>query len=220
MVRKFIEFVILIISFFIPNLVVVSIPGASDMLNTDWVLLLYVACAILQFLFMCYIVKTGNNCSFDEMGFTRNGLYEIWKIIFTSCGIIALYFLFSLLIAVLPQAMQKNITEGYNWKLTSLYRIPLVIIFCIVTGYREEFLFRSYFLTMLSGFKSPIVLSIMLGTILFALLHSYEGIAAMVFAGVAGLFFSFVFYRTKNLHIIAFAHGIFNSLIIVLSFFS
>jgi membrane protease YdiL (CAAX protease family) len=219
MVKKLFELVALIISFFIPNIIIAPFMGSFNLLDTDWLLALFTGLAFLQLVFMYGLVKIMGNYSIEELGLSRSGLRDMTGIIGAAGGILGIYLLFSLVVSLLPAGIREQVGAGYQWKLNALYRIPLVVVFCIVTGYREEFLFRSYFLTTLKSFKSPWLLSVCITTILFALLHSYEGIGAMIFAAIAGLYFALVFIRTQNLHVIGLAHGIYNALILVLSAF-
>jgi membrane protease YdiL (CAAX protease family) len=163
---------------------------------------------------MCYVVHSGKIHSLREIGFVRFGLRDGLAAFIATVGVVAIYFLFTFLLSFLPESAKAYVSSGYNWKLSSLRTAPLVFILCMVTGYREEFLFRSYFLAALSGIKSPVPLSVAISTLLFGLLHSYEGIAAMIFAAIAGFYFSLVFLKTKNLHVIAIAHGLFNAFVI------
>jgi membrane protease YdiL (CAAX protease family) len=219
MVKRFAELTVLVISFFIPNLVIEQFRGESNILEVDFLLYSFVILAMLQFFFMYKTIKIAGNFSFEELGITRPRLSSIFAIIATSAGIISLYLLYSVLLSFLPPATTEYLMKGYQWNINSLARIPGIILFCLVTGYREELLFRSYFLSMLRKVGSPIQLSVLINTVLFGMLHSYEGIAAMIFAGIAALYFSLVFVRVKNLHVIAIAHGIFNSSILILSYF-
>ncbi len=219
MVKRIAELVLLVVSFFIPNLVIAPFLGSSNLLESDLLLFVFSIAGLLQFFFMYGTVKITGNYTLDELGFIRPGVSSISSMLMISLGIIGIYVIFSVSISILPAGIREYLTSGYEWKLTSLASIPVILLFCLVTGYREEFLFRSYLLTALRNARSPLPVSVIVTTLLFGLLHSYEGIAAMIFAGMAGLYFSLVFVRSGNLHTIAIAHGIFNASILILSYF-
>lgn len=88
--------------------------------------------------------------------------------------------------------------------------IPLVFLTCIVTGYREEMMFRNYFLSRCEMADIKPVIAVLFTTLLFSSGHIYQGVPGFFGTLLIGIFFSIVFYKTKNLHIIAIAHGLFN----------
>ncbi len=53
-------------------------------------------------------------------------------------------------------------------------------------------------------------------TALFCVGHIYEGVMGVVVAASLGVLFALVYLRLKNLHVIAFAHGLYNTLVLLL----
>lgn len=81
----------------------------------------------------------------------------------------------------------------------------LIAFFFIIAGYLEELYFRFYLLR-----KNPKPSMIIFSTILFVLCHKYQGPAGMFNAACAGLVLSFIFIKSRSLHGIAIAHGLYN----------
>jgi membrane protease YdiL (CAAX protease family) len=89
-------------------------------------------------------------------------------------------------------------------------------VFCLGTGYLEEGFFRLYLPSQIetAGFGKTTAL---LGpALLFAVCHRYEGLWGVLNAVVAALSLSFALARTRSFHGIALAHGIYNTLAMML----
>ncbi|MDR2808494.1 MAG: CPBP family intramembrane metalloprotease [Spirochaetaceae bacterium] len=80
----------------------------------------------------------------------------------------------------------------------------MVFLF-LCSGYLEEGYFRFYLLR-----KNQKPSMIIFSTALFALCHRYQGIAGMFNTACAGLLLSTVFIKSRSLHGIAIAHGLYN----------
>ncbi len=92
------------------------------------------------------------------------------------------------------------------------------LVTCLSAAAMEEFFFRGYgyFRLRQSGFRP--VSSIVMINILFSLGHLYEGIPAALFAFGSGLFLGFMVLKRISLFSLSAAHGIFNFLMILLSY--
>lgn len=95
--------------------------------------------------------------------------------------------------------------------------LPLALLTCLETGYREELFFRSYLLTRCQDLGVPAGAAVAASTLLFAAGHLYEGVAGAALVAVIGLCLAFLFLRTRDLHVTALAHGLYNFGVLVLS---
>ena len=94
--------------------------------------------------------------------------------------------------------------------------IPLLLLFSLATGYKEEIFFRSYLLTVFTSAGVKFSTIALISTCLFALLHSYGGIIGVLIALINGFIFCYVFKKTRNVHVIAIAHALYNFTVLVL----
>jgi uncharacterized protein len=120
----------------------------------------------------------------------------------------------SLLLTRLPAGIVGN---GYRWKLDTPWQIPLAFASGLATGYREEFFFRPYLLRRLPRAGIGPAVTVVLSTVLFASCHAYEGAGGVLLACLQGLGFCALFLRVPSLHLLAFAHGLYNAAILVFS---
>jgi uncharacterized protein len=121
-------------------------------------------------------------------------------------------------IALAPRG-RELIGSGYRWRLDSASQLPLAFAASIAVGYREEMFFRSYMLTRLGELGVPAVWAAAASSILFAMGHWYEGLFAVALAALLGAYFSVIFIRTRSLHVIALAHGLYNFTVLAVSLF-
>ncbi|KOY53112.1 CPBP family intramembrane glutamic endopeptidase [Polaribacter dokdonensis] len=103
---------------------------------------------------------------------------------------------------------------------------PLVFIVYLITvvwfgaALGEELLFRGYLLNRLIDFtgnnKLGIIIALIIHTIIFGMLHIYQGLAGVIATGCIALIFGSVYFIIKRkLFPIIIAHGIINSLSLI-----
>jgi membrane protease YdiL (CAAX protease family) len=112
----------------------------------------------------------------------------------------------------------QNIPEGP--RLVPPAGIPawlLLVVSCISTGYLEESFFRFYLLSRRNEFGLSGARAALVSVALFALCHVYEGPWGFLNAVLAGSVLSFLFLRYQALHGLAFAHGLYNTLVYIFS---
>lgn len=123
-------------------------------------------------------------------------------------------------LSYLLELLLNNSLESLNpvhWNITKPAMLPIIFITCLVTGYREEIFFRSYLLTVFQDSGTPRWLSIGLAALLFSAGHVYQGISGFLVALTIGIYFSLWFFKRRNLHILAIAHGLYNFFILLLT---
>lgn len=104
-----------------------------------------------------------------------------------------------------------------EWRITNPLLLPLIFITCLTTGYREEIFFRSYLLTLFEDYGSPRWLAAILSSLLFSGGHLYQGVPGFVVALILGLYFAWWYFRKRDLHTIALAHGFYNFFTLLLT---
>lgn len=86
---------------------------------------------------------------------------------------------------------------------------PLLIFLLVVSGpILEEFVYRFFIIGYV--FKRFQVVGIIVGTILFALIHHPENISSFITYSCPGIAFSLVFYKTKRIEYSIFLHSFHN----------
>ena len=104
-----------------------------------------------------------------------------------------------------------------RWRFGAYALTPLVLITSIAVGYREEVFFRAYLLNRASEIGLNTAVSVLLAALLFALGHLYQGAGAFVGTFAIGVILGFVYLRYRSLHAIAWAHGIYNTVALLMS---
>ncbi len=91
----------------------------------------------------------------------------------------------------------------------------------IPISFTQEFLYRSVLMTELRRFYASIISVIIVNSLLFTFLHIIYGepFITLPLALVAGVGFSFMYYKYPNLWMIALSHSILNFVAVLYSFF-
>ncbi|MDR1586227.1 MAG: CPBP family intramembrane metalloprotease [Treponema sp.] len=95
----------------------------------------------------------------------------------------------------------------------------ILVVSCISTGYLEESFFRFYLISKRDEFGLSGAAAALISVVLFAVCHVYEGPWGFLNAVLAGSVLSFLFLRCHTLHGLAFAHGLYNTLVYIFSSF-
>jgi membrane protease YdiL (CAAX protease family) len=206
MKKSALEMLLLFLAFYLPGFFVRNppfLPLTSFMLQ-------FLLLAVPQTLLIVYIIALRGNPPLDEFGISRIGTADLIHGLALSLGLLGLFSVLSLLLTLLPENLRRIATEGYRWQSPSPAQLPLVLLFSLATGYREEIFFRSYLITRLSslGLATPLVVAS--SCLLFSLGHIYQGPAAVFFTLVQGLAFALIFLRKRSIHSLALAHGLYN----------
>jgi membrane protease YdiL (CAAX protease family) len=94
-------------------------------------------------------------------------------------------------------------------------RVALAV-FCLCTGYLEEGFFRLYLPSQLEAAGFGRTAALFGSALLFTVCHRYEGAWGMLNAALAALSLSLLLARTRSFHGVALAHGIYNTLAMML----
>ncbi len=98
--------------------------------------------------------------------------------------------------------------------------IPLFLASSMSTGYCEELFFRSYLLRRLGQVGLPPKWAAIVSALIFGLGHGYQGPVGLVSASLLGLFFAWRWLDAKNIHEIAFGHGLFDAAVFAIALYS
>jgi len=181
-------------------------------------MLQFLIMAVPQILLLLYVLRLRKD-NWTSFGLLALRPVDLLYALVIFAGILALLLIMGLILALLPAGGEALFSEGFRWKLRDPRLMPVVLLFCLVTGYREELFFRSYLLTRFSQASLPVAAGIGMSTLLFASGHVYQGLAGFAVAAVQGLYFSILFIRLKNIHPLAIAHGLYNTTVLVFTLF-
>jgi membrane protease YdiL (CAAX protease family) len=98
--------------------------------------------------------------------------------------------------------------------------IPLFLVTSMTTGYSEELFFRSYLLGRLEQVGLRPIWAAISSAVLFGLGHGYQGPVGLVSGSLLGLYFSWRWFDSKNLHEIAIGHGLFDAAVFAIALYS
>jgi uncharacterized protein len=212
------EMALFFLAFFMPGfLAQASIRPAGPV--TNGLLLQSILTGIPQFLLMAYVAGVAGPSTSPQWGFTRLRARDGIRIIALVAACFAVIGLFLGLVAVLPRQWTRTLLDGYRWGLQGAGQLPLALLFGLTAGYREEFFFRSYLLGRLGELEVPLPFAVAGSTLLFSLGHIYEGILGVVLVGALGLLLCAAYVRWRNVHVVAIAHGAYNTIVLCLSLF-
>jgi uncharacterized protein len=93
---------------------------------------------------------------------------------------------------------------------SSLLNGLLLFVFCLVTGYREELFFRAYLISELDASGMRLSVAACISGVIFGLGHLYQGLPGFAGTALIGVFLAFIFLKTRNVHIVAIGHGVYN----------
>jgi len=224
--KNILEMVLLFLAFYLPGYLWPNQDIIQNSTSLGPYMLQFLVMAVPQILLLLYVLKLRCESSGANLkdGWTSFGLLALRPVdllyaLVIFAGIFALLLIMGLILALLPAGGEALFSEGFRWKLSDPRLIPVVLLFCLVTGYREELFFRSYLLTRFSQFSLPTVVGIGMSTLLFAGGHVYQGLAGFAVAVIQGLYFSVLFIRLKNIHPLAIAHGLYNTTVLIVTLF-
>jgi membrane protease YdiL (CAAX protease family) len=159
----------------------------------------------------------GEGGPWARFGLQRFGLPDVLQGGLVFLAATAVVLAASLVLALLPAGSLARLSEGFRFRLEDWRLVPLALAFGILTGYREELFFRGYLITRFRDASVPAAYAAGASCLLFALGHVYQGLAGFVTALLLGILFSVLFIRRRNLHPLAIAHGLYNTMVLVAS---
>lgn len=207
------EILLLFFCFFMP--IIFTSPETSAESNTEAVsisMINYILTAIPQVLLLIYIIWIRKDIALKNFGITfpvpRDFLFAFGH----ALALFVLIMIISTLVQLLPEGLQEFLYPESEIRFEGRSNGPIILLFSLTTGYREELFFRSYLLTRFRQLGIPIRKAVVIGAILFGLMHLYQGLFGFILTSLIAVYLSIVFLKTRSLNMIALAHALFNAL--------
>jgi len=210
------EMLLFFAAFFLPGYAAQSLFAPPDA-ATNLLMIQSVLTGVPQFLLMAWVVITADRSASTRWGLVRIELRDLPRTALLTVGCFAVVAPFVALVALLPPDVGRTLGRGYRWGLQSATQIPIAILFGLTAGYREEFFFRSYLLGRFGELGLGMPSAVTVSTAVFCLGHLYEGPLALAVTAALGVLLSAAWLRWKNLHVVAIAHGAYNTLVLCMT---
>ncbi|MFW5711572.1 MAG: CPBP family intramembrane glutamic endopeptidase [Spirochaetota bacterium] len=176
-----------------------------------------------QMLLLIYILRlrTGADLSIYGIGSLRGtSFFQILLSLVSIFGI-------TLFLGVVQQIIRHSgallsstgieITPNFYATLASQPSIIILIaITCLLIGYFEELFFRVYLISEFGTTRRTAILTVLLGSGLFAAGHAYQGIIPAAATYFIGVLFGYRFLSRRSWHEIALAHALYNFIAILI----
>ncbi|MBN1411211.1 MAG: CPBP family intramembrane metalloprotease [Spirochaetales bacterium] len=208
-----VEIIVVMVLFLLPSFIPVSADGGWDVAF----FVVYFITAAPQIFLLWFYLKNREPESLPLFGLVKISFKDTLFGLLFMPGLLVIYFVIVMTVILFPPEVTQWFSEGYRWHVNHPELLPLIFVFCIVTGYREELLFRSFLYVRCTQLGIPVPLAILVNSLLFASLHIYEGPLGFVFAFAISLYLAHLFYRYRNIHIIGLSHALFNFTVLLLS---
>ena len=171
--------------------------------------------AVPQILIVLYVLEIQNLRDAPPFGLSRITLRSVGGGLLGFLGIPFVFLPVGALFLLLPESWTESLLGEFRFRLSNPEMLPIVVATFLVVGYREELFFRSYLIGRLEDAGAPASLSLPASTLLFALGHVYQGISGFIVALLLGIYFAVLFRKTRNIHLVSIAHGVYNSVALI-----
>ena len=209
--------IVLFLVIFLPGYLYQSSESAARSLSNPSFLLQNIVIGVPHILLLLYMTLSSRSSSSADYGLTGLRLRSAPQIIAILAGIA----LISSPVAIIGRVWGGN-SQGFvgtiQLNIGKTSNLFLLSLMCLVTGYREELFFRSYFFVEVVALGQKEYVAIAVSTLLFSIGHLYEGIASFLGTAAAGIFLGWCFVKTRNIHVLAISHAMYNFGIIVLTY--
>ena len=174
---------------------------------------MFATTGVPQILLIGYIVVIRAKPTPGEFGIRWPGKADVLVALLGASALLVVFLGLALVVQLFPEPIRSGVEPSFvwTWNLPKGYVLP----FALITGYREELFFRAYLLTRIISAGASPMLAVCAASVLFALGHVYQGPLAVTFALMQAVGFSLLFLRTKRLHGLAWAHGIYNAAVLL-----
>lgn len=213
--QAIVEIVLFFGAFFLPGYIAQGLFAPPDSATT-LLMLQSVLMGIPQFLLMAWVVTAGDRTASAQWGLVKLEPGDALRTALLVLGCFAVVMPFVVLLLALPPEAGRSLGRGYRWGLQSAAQIPAAILFGLTAGYREEFFFRAYLLGRLDELGLKVPAAVAVSTAVFCLGHVYEGPLAVAVTAALGVLLSAAWLRRRSLHVVAIAHGVYNTLVLCL----
>jgi len=119
-----------------------------------------------------------------------------------------------LLEMIIGDGIQLESFDGLRGNLPNL--LMMLAVMWVMAAFGEEFFYRGYVMNRLAHLfgnsRLSWTIALILSSVIFGIVHGYQGISGMVSTGFVGLFLGLAFYRNRdNLLIGILVHGIYDT---------
>jgi membrane protease YdiL (CAAX protease family) len=202
-------------AFFLPGFL--SQTDSAVVLDVGSAMVMALVLSVPQILLILYTLHVQDARALEDFGVARRPLFEPLRIFIAYLGVMTIVAVLLAGSQLLSGSLRETLGQGYRWKLQGAAQLPLALVFCIVSAYREELFFRAYLLTRMEQLGAAPALAAASSALLFSAQHVYEGWMGVAMSAVLGVFLAVIFRRTRNLNTIAAAHGMYNFTVLCLS---
>ncbi|MFC6322927.1 CPBP family intramembrane glutamic endopeptidase [Companilactobacillus baiquanensis] len=167
--------------------------------------------AIVATILMVYLTQKSSPNIIEKKTETSDKLK--WIIIGT-LGALAI----QIVISLLEMALNKNVSSANTTQLLTLVSAyPYYFIYVLICApIMEEIVFRRLFFSNLISLTNVYGAAI-ISAAFFAFMH--QDTRFIIYVGM-GLWFAFIYYKSKNIYVSAASHLIMNTIVVIASFFS
>jgi uncharacterized protein len=169
----------------------------------------YLFLALPQILLTLYLVVDGSGAA--RFGLLSPGRRGFAWILALTAGLFAI----GLGASTASEAIAAQPSSGIGI-LTLPRMVPFALLTCALTGYREELFFRAFMIVKMEDGDVPAWAVYAVTSALFGLGHAYQGAIGFLSASCMGLCLAYAFRRTRNLHVCAVSHAIYDSGIVLI----
>jgi membrane protease YdiL (CAAX protease family) len=211
--QNLLELALVFAGFYLPGLLwPATAPGGGEL---ALYMARFLAAAAPQVLLLGYLIWLRGPSSpgisvWAEFGLPRPRVSDLGWALALLAGACLLLAAAGLLLSLLPEEVRRGLAGGFRWRLPDTRLLPLAAVFSLLTGYREELFFRAYLITRLQQVGLSPAAGVAASALLFACGHAYQGPVGLAVALALGVYFAVAFVRLRNLHRVAWAHGLYN----------
>lgn len=138
-------------------------------------------------------------------GFNRISIKSVLAIVILLAAMWVIFIIISM-ISFQAEAQSQNT----GWQIKSTPMLFLYFITSQVSAWWEEILFRSFLMKrLIRGQKNPLLIMTLL-SVVFGMLHFYQGIGGFIFTAAIGMLLSVYVWKKNDIVSAAVTHGLFN----------
>jgi membrane protease YdiL (CAAX protease family) len=212
--REIAEPILLFAVFFLPGYLFPSSSGFPDFDSLSFHLR-YAFFAAPQVLFILFLMS-GKEGGLARFGAVRFRAAVLPRAIALSVVLAVLMGCALLPVSLLSDDLRRLFYASRSFAAPRPAMLAVALATCVLTGYREELFFRSYLLTVFEDLDVGFPKAAAASSLLFAVGHAYEGIAAAIAIFLIGLILARAFRKRRNLHVVAISHALYDFCVLAL----
>ncbi|MFO7729483.1 MAG: CPBP family intramembrane glutamic endopeptidase [Spirochaetia bacterium] len=219
----FLEAILLFSVFFLPGYFQQGAGFNIDSMLNPGFHLFTLLFSLPQMLLIIYIINLRSNSDLRSYGIVPLRETPVLKVIVSYIFILSIPLLLGIIqqfIGVSEPVYKNTGIEINSGFYVRLYEQPVLIFFiavtCLLIGYFEELFFRVYLIRDFAVNRRAAHLTIIIGSLLFAAGHMYQGFTAAAGTFLIGVILGYRYLAHSSWHEIALAHALYNFTAILL----